>query len=186
MKKTPYFLLILILFMLLLLMMFSCDKKQEDLAGVKHFYFEFVDQIDNQYSQSLIDRISDQLPKYDYLISEKSGAAGWPFYESVERGSKVLKSDMVPPHLNVNRLSSIEFLLGEPMQDHHEHVMKLFVVFHSLENGELILTKQSFEQNGEDWDVFSMEIESKFQTDDKSTAVVADKIAKTLTRYTFK
>ena len=133
MKKTPYFLLILILFMLLLLMMFSCDKKQEDLAGVKHFYFEFVDQIDNQYSQSLIDRISDQLPKYDYLISEKSGAAGWPFYESVERGSKVLKSDMVPPHSNVNRFSDIEYLPKQTGHDQNEHIMKLSIVFHEFE-----------------------------------------------------
>lgn len=186
MKRTPYFLLIIILVIIMLMFMLSCATRNENVAGVKHFYFEFDDQVKTEYSLALIDQISEQLPKYDYLISEESGAEGWPFYASVDRGSRVLKSEMVPPHSNVNRLSAIEYLPEDMAHGEDEHLMKLIVELKAMDNGVLILDKQSFKWKNNQWEVFSMKIESQFRTDEKPVEEVADKIAKTLTRYTFK
>ena len=54
----------------------SCNtqKQDEDLAGVKHFYFEFVDEVQNELTIEIINKVSKNMVQYDYVMSEKSAA----------------------------------------------------------------------------------------------------------------
>jgi hypothetical protein len=161
----------------------GCDNKKEDLAGVKHFYFEIIDNVQNQYTHQLVQHIIEVLPQHDYLISEASANAGWPFYGHVERGSRVLKTDMMPPHTNVNRLSPLSKLKE---YNQGEHSMKAVFTIENKDDKTITVIKESFEWTGSEWHKFSKKLATDFNLEDGSRNEIFIKISKTLIRYTFK
>lgn len=173
--------------MFLIIVLSSCGMgttKQEDknVAGVKHFYFKFIDNVQSEYSAGIIKDVSQLMPQYDYLISEESAAKGWPFWGSVKRGSKVLKTDMMPPHSNVNRLSPIKELTT---YNQGEHTMKVLFTIDSKNDSTLLITKESFKWKAGEWHILSKKLTTDFNINNNQS-LVADKISKTLIRYTFK
>ena len=177
-KLGSYFLLLT-----LAAMSFSCGEHNENRAGVKHFYFEFIDKVESAFSQQVIVDASKFLPQHDYLMSEESASKGWPFYGNVKRGSIVLKSDMMPPHTNVNRLSPITQLDD---YNNGEHTMKVVFIIEKYDNSLLTISKESFEWSGGEWHKYSMKITTDFKTENISQVALVEKISKTLIRYTFK
>ena len=161
----------------------GCGPTNENLAGVKHFYFELKDHVQSEYSEQLVLHITEVLPLYDYLISEESADAGWPFYGHVERGSKVLKIDMMPPHTNVNRLSPISKLKE---YNQGEHSMKVVFTIENKDDHTITISKESFEWTGSEWHKFSKKLATDFNIEDGSRNEIFIKISKTLIRYTFK
>jgi hypothetical protein len=161
----------------------GCGPTNENLAGVKHFYFELIDNVQSEYSEELVQHITDALPQYDYLISEESADAGWPFYGSVERGSMVLKTDMMPPHTNVNRLSPISKLKE---YNQGEHSMKAVFTIENMNDHTITIIKESFEWTGGEWHKFSKKLATDFNLEDGSRNEIFIKVSKTLIRYTFK
>lgn len=161
----------------------GCTAKDENEAGVKHFYFEFIDNVQSDLSASVIEDVTKIMPQYDYLMSEESAAKGWPFYGNVARGSSVLKTDMMPPHTNVNRLSPIKQLAN---YNEDEHTMKVVFVVDKFDNSLLTISKQSFEWHGEEWHNYSMKLATDFKTENIDQQELVEKISKTLIRYTFK
>jgi len=168
---------------IIFLALLGCNKEDPNAAGVKHFYFEFVDTIESDYSLELLDAVAKILVESDYLISEESAEAGWPFYGSVKRGKKVLKTDMMPPHTNVNRLSPIANL---KTYNQGEHTMKAVFTIRIVENQRIIITKESFEWVDDSWRQFSKKLDSEFDMNAESKNDLFNRIAKTLIRYTFK
>lgn len=165
------------------LLVLSCLQKDEKIAGVKHFYVEFVDQIQSEKSQNIIKDVSSILPEYDYLISEESAENGWPFYGNVKRESVVLKSEMMPPHTNVNRLSMIGQLSTYNMD---EHTMKALFTITSKNDSIISIIKESFEWSDGEWHKFSKKLTTDFDIKNNHNQELNDKISKTLIRYTFK
>lgn len=176
--------LLFILFLLLSVLTISCNQQpNENLAGVKHFYFEFIDLANTDYTKSIVIEVSNIFPQNDYLMSEESAAKGWPFYGSIERGSSVLKSDMMPPHTNVNRLSPISKI---SFTKNEEHILKAVFSIKSKNDSTLSITKESFEWHEEEWITFSKKLTTDFHIKEAEKREVALKISKTLIRYTFK
>lgn len=152
-------------------------------AGVKHFYIEFVDNIESDYSKVLIEHLSVILPRHDYFISEESANKGWPYYEEVVRGAKVLKTDMMPPHTSINRISPIGQLKN---YNQGEHSYKAIFTINNLNENLISITKESFTWKEDKWQKMSMKISTKFKVQDSNQIESFTKIAKTLVRYTFK
>ena len=161
----------------------GCETKNENSAGVKHFYFELIDNVQSDYSEELVQYITEDLPQYDYLISEESADAGWPFYGHVERGSSVLKTDMMPPHTNVNRLSPVSKLKE---YNQGEHSMKVVFTIENKDDHTITIIKESFEWTGSKWQKFSKKLATDFNLEDGNRNEIFIKISKTLIRYTFK
>ncbi|MFY0626244.1 MAG: hypothetical protein JXR07_08120 [Reichenbachiella sp.] len=158
---------------------------EANIAGVKHFYYEINDKVESQLTRQISNDLEKILPRFDYIISESSAAEGWPFYGQLERGSLVMKSDMMPPHSNVNRLSPIHELDTNSI-DPKEHIKKLIITISLSPNGKLIVSKESFRPKNDSWIVFSMKSKSEFDPNVADVASISDKISKTLIRYTFK
>lgn len=161
----------------------SCNIEDEEVAGVKHFYFEFIDTIQSEQSTNMINDVSSIFPMSDYIMSEESAADGWPFYGNVERESKVLKTDMMPPHSNVNRLSPISELSN---YNEGEHTMKVVYTLTSSSDTTMAISKESFEWGHEEWRKFSKKMTTEFNLTRLNHEDLVDKISKTLIRYTFK
>lgn len=171
------------LILLLGVLPISCKQQpNENVAGVKHFYFEFVDQVNSEFTESIIAETSKIFPQFDYLMSDDSAAKGWPFYGTVERGSTVLKSEMMPPHSNVNRLSNI----SEISYTKDEHLLKAIFTIEAKNDSILSITKESFEWHNKKWNKFSKKMVTDFNIKDVEKKDVILKISKTLIRYTFK
>lgn len=169
----------------LVLIACASDNKESDrnVAGVKHFYFEFIDHVQTDHSKQLIIDVSSIFPQYDYIMSEGSAAKGWPFYGTVKRGSKVLKAEMMPPHSNVNRLSPIVKL-----DDYNvgEHTMKVLFTLNAKNDSTISITKESFKWKAGKWHKFSKKLTTDFNINRNSRNQMAEKASKTLIRYTFK
>jgi len=191
---TPFFLFIYLLKMLpkasifVFIVLTACTwmsdtKHNEDIAGVKHFYFEFIDHVQSEYSVSMIEQVSTILPQYDYLISKESAVKGWPFYGNVKRGSILLKTEMMPPHSNVNRLSPIKELTNFNKK---KHIMRVLFTIESINDSTLRITKESFQWSAEGWHQFSKKISTDFDIKLDNQQEVVSNISKTLIRYTFK
>ena len=161
----------------------GCESKNEHLAGVKHFYFELIDNVQSEYTIQLTDHIMEILPQYDYLISEETANLGWPFYGPVERGSKVLKTDMMPPHTNVNRLSPINSLVD---YNKGEHSMKAVFTIEYKDEATINIIKESFEWSNGNWHKFSKKLSTDFNIVVSNKDETFRKVSKTLIRYTFK
>ena len=159
------------------------QKQDEDLAGVKHFYFEFVDEVQNELTIEIINKVSKNMVQYDYVMSEKSAAIGWPYYGNVERGSKVLKTEMMPPHTNVNRLSPISQLSTD---NEGEHTLKLICTIKPINDSTIDVVKKSYSWHNNEWQSFSKELNTEFKIERLNQQETIDKISKTLIRYTFK
>jgi hypothetical protein len=168
--------------MLFLAMMVACSGDNPNKAGVKKFYYEFEDNINQPWTQELIGQLGERFQQGDYLISAASAEAGWPFYATVERGAMVLKSDMIPPHTKVNRLTPISQL---DLDDDQDHPHKLLVILDLDSAQQLHVTKQSYTWENGDWEVFSKRLYSELDPSYKGGALV-DTLSKTLIRYTFK
>lgn len=159
------------------------EKKDPNLAGVKHFYFEFVDNVQSELTKELIQSMTETMPEFDYLMSEETASKGWPFYGPVKRGSRVLKTDMMPPHSNVNRLSPISKLKN---YNQGEHTMKaLFTIIHKDDHS-ITITEESFEWSDGEWHQFSKKLFGDYDIASASQEELAEAISKTLIRYTFK
>ena len=161
----------------------SCESNNENLAGVKHFYFEIIDNIQSEYTEQLVQHITEVLPQYDYLISEESANLDWPFYGNVERGSKVLKTDMMPPHTNINRLSPIRNLKE---YNQGEHTMKAVFTIENKDDKTITIIKESFEWSDGSWHKFSKKLATDFDVEMTNKDETFSKVSKTLIRYTFK
>lgn len=162
----------------------SCEASTNSkIAGVKNFYFEIIDNIQSDFSLQLVEQISETLPQNDYLISEESAAQGWPFFGIVPRGSEVLKTDMMPPHSNVNRLTPIRDLKN---YNTGEHKMKAVFTINNSSSETISISKESFEWKDGSWVKFSKKLETEFEIDLTNADEVYAKAAKTLIRYTFK
>ncbi len=173
----------IILFLIISFVSGGCANKEEDLAGVKHFYFEIIDNVQNQYTHQLVQHITEVLPQYDYLISEASANSGWPFYGQVERESRVLKTDMMPPHTNVNRLSPISNL---KQYNQGEHTMKAVFTFENKNERTITIIKETFEWSDGNWRKFSKRLSTDFDIGMNNKDETFSKVSKTLIRYTFK
>ena len=161
----------------------GCEPKNENLAGVKHFYFELIDNVQSEYTEQLVQYITEVLPQYDYLISEETANLGWPFYGPVEGGSKVLKTDMMIPHTNVNRLSPINSLNN---YNQGEHIMKAVFTIESKDEASVTIIKESFEWYNGNWRKFSKKLSTDFKIGANNKDETFRKVSKTLIRYTFK
>jgi hypothetical protein len=181
---TPKY-LILSLFALAACLITSCNTQKQDdnVAGAKHFYFEFVDEVQSEFTTRVINDISKIMVQYDYIMSEESAAKGWPFYGTVERGSKVLKTDMMPPHTNVNRLSPISKLTT---YNDNEHTLKVIYTVQSVNDSTVNVVKKSYDWHNNEWRSFSKELNSEFEITNAEQEDIIKKISKTLIRYTFK
>ena len=116
-------------------------------------------------------------------MSEKSAAIGWPYYGNVERGSKVLKTEMMPPHTNVNRLSPISQLSTD---NEGEHTLKLICTIKPINDSTIDVVKKSYSWHNNEWQSFSKELNTEFKIERFNQQETIDKISKTLIRYTFK
>ncbi|MDH5474389.1 MAG: hypothetical protein OEX22_01730 [Cyclobacteriaceae bacterium] len=163
----------------------SCgtQSKDENVAGVKHFYFEFVDEVQNEITIEIINEVSKHMVQYDYIMSEESAAKGWPFYGNVERGTRVLKTEMMPPHSNVNRLSPISKLTN---YDDDEHILKVVYTIKAINELAINIDKKSYSWHNDEWQSFSQKMSTTFEIDTPKQEDLIDKISKTLIRYTFK
>ena len=161
----------------------GCESKNENLAGIKHFYFDLVDNVQSEYTEQLVQYITEVLPQNDYLISEETANLGWPFYGPVERGSKVLKTDMMIPHTNVNRLSPINSLVD---YNKGEHTMKAVFTIESKDEATINIIKESFEWSNGNWHKFSKKLSTDFNIVVSNKDETFRKVSKTLIRYTFK
>ena len=181
---SPKF-LILSLFVLAACLITSCNTQKQDdnVAGVKHFYFEFVDEVQNEISIEIINEVSKIMVQHDYLMSEESAAKGWPFYGAVERGGLVLKTDMMPPHSNVNRLSPISKLTD---YDDSDHILKVVYTINAINDSTIIVDKKSFSWHKNEWQSFSQKMNTEFEIGSVKQEDIVEKISKTLIRYTFK
>lgn len=159
------------------------EKSDKNVAGVKHFYFEFIDDVQTDYSILLINKVSSIFPQYDYIMSEESAEKGWPFYGNVTRGSKVLKTEMMPPHSNVNRLSPIDKLTT---YNNGEHTLKVRFTLTRKNDSTIAITKESFDWKEGEWHKFSKKLTTDFAIDQDNQKETISKISKTLIRYTFK
>ena len=168
--------------LLFFVLMVSCSSDNPNRAGVKQFYYEFEDNINQPWTQELTKEIGARFQQGDYLISAASAEAGWPFYATVERGATVLKSDMIPPHTKVNRLSPISDI---ELDNHQDHPHKLLVILDLDSAQQLHVTKQSYIWENGQWEVFSKRLYADFDPSYKAGALT-DTLSKTLIRYTFK
>jgi hypothetical protein len=163
----------------------SCASQEQDanVAGVKHFYFEFVDEIQNEITIEIIDEASKIMVQHDYIMSEESASKGWPFYGTIERESKVLKTEMMPPHSNVNRLSPINQLTTHK---EGEHTLKVIYTINSINDSTINVDKKSYDWHNNEWQGFSKKMSTEFNIKSSNQPNINKKISRTLIRYTFK
>lgn len=182
MKYLEYSVSPFVMSLLFFAMVVACSTDNPNRAGVKQFYYEFEDNINQPWTQELIKEIGVRFQQGDYFISAASAEAGWPFYATVERGATVLKSDMIPPHSKVNRLLPMSQI---DLDDHQDHLYKLLVIMDLDSAQQLHVTKQSYIWNNGQWQVLSKRLYADFDPSYKAGAL-ADTLSKTLIRYTFK
>jgi len=164
------------------LCLYSCtqvDKK--NYAEVEYYYYDYFDstQTRNVEIEALVQDYLKR-PK-DYILTEKSAARGWPYYEEVNQGVKVEREVIMPPHSTLHRMKGLSEL-----KDQNSEVKKLEITILWTNEEEISVRIRLYKGKPDDWKRVSNQPPYKFHVKDRSTNEIASDIAKASIRATFK
>ena len=162
----------------------ACTRQDPvDYAVPAYYHFQFVDSANTNASRELIEKASASFIAHDYIMTEASAEEGWPFYGSIENGTKVRKDELLPPHYTVHIMKPWQD--GSEFVDDAEHYKPVFTVL-AYDDTVRIRVVNYFLVSGQ-WTRKAAPPDVRLATGRFTSAdALHDRLIKTLMRDTFK
>ena len=164
---------------------FSCSKGPEEaeFADVGIYFFYFNDEVKTEESRWLVNHLTKSFQKYDYIMSNESAEAGWPYFGEIKKGEKIPQTEILPPHKFLHRLIPFDRYETDNSLNYY------FKIKYSILNygKQLIIKAETFERRSGQWILISSPPLSKINVKKyKSKLSLSNDVNKTLIRDTFK
>jgi len=157
------------------------SSQSEKYAEVESYYYEFYDSARGSLSQKLIQEMAVYMQRpFDYILTEESAAMGWPYFGDVQRGTRVKREIIMPPHSTVHRMEP----LSQYMND--EPAKRLEITILSLDSAHVEVKFRLFKGKAGQWIRIVNQPEHQYPIKEKRREDLVEEISKAAIRNTFK